>query len=726
MIGITMLSDLFRTAAPLALAAALVATPARAQDAAPAPADEDILVTAQKDNQTQVIRGGRLGVFGDKAAEDVPFSIKSYNAALILNQQPQTIGEVLENDPSVRMSYGFGNAAEVFVIRGFPLLGDDVGLNGLYGIAPRQLIAPELFESVQVLNGASAFINGAAPSGSGIGGSVNLVLKRAGEAPLTRATVNYTSGAHFGGALDVSRRFGDGAFGVRLNGVFRSGDVSVDGEFRKSTVAGGGFDYDGGNVRLALDLGYQRTEVRGLRHKVTIGTTTVPRVPKADHNFSQPFTYSTLRDIFGVVSGEWDVADNAMVYASFGARDGSEKGIYGGVTVTDAVTGAANGNALYVPRTDNNESAQIGMRVKLAAGGISHEINFGGSYIWQVNRNAYDFLYNGPTFAGYATNIYDTPAVAFPTSSFVGGDLDNPFPVSRTRIGSVFASDTIGFADDRVLVTAGLRLQKIAVTTYLYGGGGIDTSYSEDAITPVVGLVVKPAAGVSLFANRIEGLAQGPMAPLGTVNAGEVFPPYRSVQYEIGGKLALGRFNASLAVFQIAQPVGQAEAVPGSGGLTRFGVFGEQRNRGIELSLDGELARGLRLIAGGSINDATLRDTPGGLSDGNKARGIPDYTANANVEWDLAFVPGLTLTGRVVQTGKQYVDLANTMAISDWTRFDLGARYVAVMGETPMTLRVGVDNIANNRYWASAFDSFNQALLQGAPRTYKASLSVDF
>lgn len=732
-----MLTELLRATAPLALAAALLATPALAQEAAaPEPPADDILVTAQRTNQSEVIRGGQVGVFGDKAAEDVPFSIKSYNSALILNQQPQTIGQVLENDPSVRLSYGFGNAAELFIIRGFPLFGDDVGLNGLYGIAPRQLIAPELFDSVQVLNGASAFINGAAPGGSGIGGSVNLVLKRAGETPLTRGTVNYTSSGHVGGALDVSRRTADGRFGFRVNGVYRSGDVSVDDEFRKATVAGGAFDYDGGNVRLALDVGYQRNEVRGLRHKITVATTTIPRVPDADHNYSQPFTYSILRDIFGVVSGEWDVADNAMLYGSFGARDGSEQGIYGGITVNDALTGAASGDALYVPRTDNNEAAQIGMRVKLAALGTTHEINFGGSYVWQVNRNAYDFRY-GPGYAGFATNIYDTPAVPLPSSALVGGDLDDPYPMSRTRIGSVFASDTIGFADDRVLLTAGLRLQKIATRTYSATGGAQVESRDDDAITPVVGLVVKPVTGVSLFANRIEGLAQGPVAPLTgfvpsanatlpVINSGQQFAPYRSVQYEIGGKLALGRVNASLAVFQIAQPIGQVTAdtvVPGFG---RYGLSGEQRNRGIELSVDGELTRGLRVIAGGAINDAKLRDTPGGLNDDNDAPGIPDYTANANVEWDLSFVPGLTLTGRVVQTGKQKVDQANTLEIDAWTRFDLGARYVAVVAETPLTLRFGVDNVANNRYWASAFDSFNQTLLQGAPRTYKASLTVDF
>ncbi|MBN8806754.1 MAG: TonB-dependent siderophore receptor [Sphingomonas sp.] len=699
-----------------------IATPALAQEAPHAASDEDVVVTAQKENRTEVTRGGSVGVLGDKDAADVPFSIKSYNAALILNQQPQTLGQVLENDPSIRTTYGFGNAAEQFVIRGFTLYGDDIGFNGLYGITPRQLVAPELYDSVQVLNGASAFLNGAAPGGSGIGGSVNLVSKRAGTAPLTRLTANYTSGSHIGGSFDIGRRFGvDGEWGVRVNGAYRSGDVAIDNEFRRAAVLGAGLDYRHGGLRLSLDLAYQRIQVRNLRPKVTIATAAIPAVPDAEHNYGQSFSYTTLRDIFGAFRAEYDLAPNAMLYAAVGARDGSERGIYDGITVTNAVTGAATGNALFVPRTDNNEAAEAGLRVKLAGGGISQEINVGGSLIRQVNRNAYDFRY-GPGFAGYATNLYTTPQVALPSSTLVGGNLADPFPVARTRLGSAFASDTFGFAGDRILLTAGLRLQTITNISYSYATGAESARTRSSAATPVVGLVVKPVAGLSLFANRIEGLQPGSVAPVGNVNAGEIFPAYKSTQYEVGGKLSLGRFNASLAAFQTTLP--SAYSVAAGGGLFRYGLFGEQRNRGLELSFDGELTRGLRVIAGGTVIDATLRKTSNG-TDGNTAVGVPDYTINANVEWDVLHT-GPTLTGRVVQTGKQQVNATNTLRIPEWTRFDLGARYVVVAGGRPLTLRAGVDNVANRRYWASSFDSFGTALLQGTPRTFKLSGSIDF
>lgn len=707
----------------LASASLLAVLPALAQTGGGDTLSE-IIVTAQRGNQTQVIRGGSVGVLGDKPAEDVPFAIKSYGSTLILNQQPQTLGQVLENDPSIRTGYAFGNAAELFIVRGFPLYGDDIALDGLYGLTPRQLIAPELYEQVQVLNGASAFLNGAAPGGSGIGGSVNLTPKRAGAKPLTRATLNYTGDEHIGGSFDIARRTGpEDSIGIRVNGAARRGEVAVDGEFRSAYVLGAGLDWTGDRARLGLDLAYQRMHVRQLRPKVTVSTA-IPRVPDADANYGQPWTYSTLRDIYGMVKGEYDLTDDITAYAAFGARDGSERGVYGGITVTDVVTGAATGDGMFVPRTDNNEAGQAGIRAKFKTGTVSHEVNAGGSMVWQVNRNAYDFL------QGYATNLYNTPAATQPASWFAGGDLDDPFPLSRTQLGSLFIADTIGAFDDRALLTVGLRHQAIQVKSYSYADGSRTGEYDESANTPVIGLVVKPTDGVSLYINRIQGLAQGPTAPIDPklVNSGEVFAPYKSTQYEVGGKVVVGGVGLSLALYQTKQPSAFTRPVDAANPTSQqiYVLDGEQRNRGVEFSLDGEPVEGLRLIGGLSVGKAELRKTGGGVNEGNWAPGVPSYTANANVEWDLPFLPAATLTGRVVRTGEQKVNAANTLEIGSWTRFDIGARYVFEMNEKPVSLRVNIDNVANKRYWASAYDSFSSTLLQGAPRTVKLSTSVDF
>lgn len=703
-----------------ALGAALVSgAPARAQDTAED--SESIVVTAQRSNETQVIRSGSLGALGEKDAMEVPFAVKAYSEALILNQQPLTLGAVLENDPSVRTSLGFGNASEQFVIRGFPLFGEDVAIDGLYGVTPRQLVSPELYDQVMVLNGASSFLFGAAPGGTALGGTINLQPKRARDKDINRVTATYLSNAHIGGAFDFGRRMGeDGAFGVRINGAGRWGDIAIDDEYRSSVVVGAGIDWRSDRARLSLDLAYQRAKVQHMRPMVQLsGVTVVPEPPKADLNYGQDWNYTTLRDIFGILKFEYDISDNFMFYAAAGARDAAERGKYQSFTLLNAATGAGRVTGSKIPRNDNNEAAQAGIRGEFATGPITHEINFGTSHSRYINRNAFAF----GSFTGSPNNLYAPVDVPEPVygAGFLGGNLADPNPANRTRLTSFFASDTLGVFDDKIELTLGLRRQTIFFRAYNVTTGVRTSRYKEKATTPVIGLVIRPSERFSIYANRIEGLAQGPVAPAGTINAGEVFPPFKTKQYEVGGKVELGNFNASVALFQTDRP--QSLTIINGAGQNEFTVNGQQRNKGIEFSLDGEPVKGLRVIAGLSLTEAKQRRTQGGTTDGRDAIGVPDYTANVNVEWDLGFLPGVTLTGRLIQTGKQAVNLTNTLELPEWTRFDLGARYVVAAGETPITFRFNVDNIANDNYWSSSLGGY---LVQGLPRTFKTSVTVEF
>ncbi|WP_239019617.1 TonB-dependent receptor [Sphingomonas suaedae] len=703
-------------------AALLTSAPALAQDAAPTGSD-DVVITAQRDNQTQVSRNGSLGALGDKDAMDTPFAVKSYNEALILNQQPLTLGAVLENDPSVRTTLGFGNMSEQFVVRGFNLYGEDIAIDGLFGVTPRQLVSPELYDQVQILNGASAFLFGAAPGGSALGGTVNLTPKRAKDRDTNRLTANWLSDEHFGGAFDFGRRFGaDGAFGARVNGAFRSGDIAIDDEFRRSAVLGGSFDWRTDSLRVSLDLAYQSVKAQHMRPMVQLnnkyGTVTaVPRPPRADLNYGQPWYNQTIRDLFGIFKLEYDLSENLMFYASAGARDTAERGIYQGFQLLDSTTGDAFVTGSNIPRNDNNEAAQAGLRFKGEGWGITHQLNLGYSHSRYVNRNSFEFgrfdddAANGTNL----NNLYDPREIALPVfNAFRAGDLDNPGPVERTRLDSMFVSDTLGFAEDVVQVTVGLRYQSIHLRQYDRNSGAQTNEYVKGTTTPVVGLVIRPSDSVSLYANRIEGLVRGSVAPAGTINFGQVFPPYKTVQYEVGGKIRVGRINASLALFQTDRPQELTIA-------NVFTVDGLQRNKGVEFSVDGEVIDGLRVIAGVAVTDAEQRRTAGGLNDGRDAVGVPEYTANANIEWDV--YGGLTLTGRVMQTGKQQVNVTNTLELPEWTRFDLGARYVVAVADAPVTFRFNVDNVANKRYWASSLGGY---LVQGMPRTFKASATIDF
>ena len=91
----------------------------------------------------QVATGGRVGLFGAMDIMDTPFNTTSYTEELVRNQQARSVADVLQNDPAVRVSKGFGNFQELYVIRGFPVYSDDMTYNGLYGVLPRQFEAAE-------------------------------------------------------------------------------------------------------------------------------------------------------------------------------------------------------------------------------------------------------------------------------------------------------------------------------------------------------------------------------------------------------------------------------------------------------------------------------------------------------------------------------------------------------------------------------------------------------
>src|SRR5690606_29493175 len=204
--------------------------------------------------------------------------------------------------------------------------------------------------------------------------------------------------------------------------------------------------------------------------------------------------------------------------------------------------------------------------------------------------------------------------------------------------------------------------------------------------------------------------------------------PYVSKQTEIGLKYDQGNLGGSLAVFTTKRPFATFEydvAADADSGV--YAENGEQRNRGIELSLFGEPVYGVRVLGGLTLLDAELSTTRAGLNDGNRAIGVPRTQANVGTEWDIPAVQNLTLTARALYTGKQYADAENDLEVSSWTRFDLGARYRMVVDDRDVTLRANLENVTGRDYWASV-GGYPDAgyLVLGAPRTLSLSATVDF
>ena len=684
--------------------------------------------------------GGSLGLLGNRGVMDTPFNQTSYTAELIANQQARTIRDVLANDPSVRVVQAAGGGADSLFIRGFYYDSGDYSLNGLAGIAPYYSTGANFVERVEVLKGPSALLNGmtvggtGAASGGAVGGSVNLITKHAPDVDITQLTGTYVSRSQFGQITDVSRRYGaHKEWGVRLNSTYSNGGTPWNRQTDEFGNVVLGLDYRGESARMEVDIGYQADNLNPPMRffNVPATTTLIPPPPKAGTNFQVPWAYYAPTDFFSTVRGEVDVNDSVTAYAAFGYHDSNINYAYPSPNISNVAPGAITsppgafqlGGLWSRPFTGKETFETLagvaGIRATLDTGPVNHAIN--------VNYAVNDRTYNqqvrtrssNPLNDIIFWNLYNEPT-NIPKPNFTTLSASQ---VTGVNLESVGVSDTMSIWNERVQLTVGVRRQTAGseVTNF------ITPSLSrpeKDAFvwSPAYAILVKPVENISLYANYIEGLQTPHVVSGAFTNVGTVFAPGKTTQAETGVKIDTGRLTTTMSLFEIEQP---SVIAVGTGVSASQQLNGRQRNRGAELNVFGEITPAIRILGGLALIDGIQVNTPNGATDGRKAVGVPALNANIGMEWDTPFVPDLTLTGRVIYTASQYVNVTNTLTLPEWTRVDVGARYTLTSpwNGKPIVIRASVENVFNKAYWASAYSG---VITLAAPRTYLVSTTFNF
>lgn len=675
----------------------------------------EVAVTAQADAGQlpseyaggMLARGGRYGMLGNANMMDVPFSMTAFTAQTVENTQASTIADVVRLDPSVRSTGMAADNSDAFFIRGFAL-GDnnisEVSFDGLYGAGPNYRVMADYAERIEVLKGPAAMIYGMSPNGAG-GGTINVVPKRAGD-DLSRAKLTYGNGSQAGAAMDLARRFGaQREFGVRVNGAYQNGDTALDNQSRRGSLGSVALDYQGEKLRATLDLIDQREDINAPSRRPWLSAgVPVPTAPDGRRNTTQSWEYSNSTEQSAVLRAEYEASDAV----SFFGGVAKSKSVVDRLFNTPVLLNVA-GDVTTTPAAGTfevrRESVEAGVRGKFSTGELKHKVTL------QFNRYRDELSRATVSGVAYTSNIYNP--VTQPSQSVTLPD-DVP-KVSETVLSGVALSDTISAFDERLQVILGLRKQ--AVEAQNFGPAVTTPRYDESTLTPAIGIVVKPQQNMSVYANYIEGLAKGDVAPDAASNAGQIFAPYKTKQYEAGIKIDHGKLMTSLALFQISRPSGQMSG-------TEYAVDAEQRNRGIELSAYGSPVDSVRLYSGLTWIDAKLTETSNPATQGNTAVGVPRLQGSVNAEWDLPAMRDMTLIGTLFYTGSQFVDQTNEREISSSTVVDLGARYRSMIGGKRVVWRATLRNATGKDYWAGA--STWGTLILGAPRTFLLSATMDF
>jgi iron complex outermembrane receptor protein len=230
-------------------------------------------------------------------------------------------------------------------------------------------------------------------------------------------------------------------------------------------------------------------------------------------------------------------------------------------------------------------------------------------------------------------------------------------------------------------------------------------------------LSVLAGGDLAFYAGYAKGLEESPVAPDIAVNRGEAPPAIITEQMDAGFRYAITPALRLVAgLFDVRKPYFALDP-----GLV-FRELGQVRNRGVEVSLAGQITPRLSIVLGAVFLKARVSGDAVELGlIGRRPVGSIGRTVNGALNWNLPWVEGLSLD-LTYQGTSDRVTAQETLVIPSRYVASLGGRYRFDLFDKPATLRAQISSV-NDVY---GFSSIGEGYYYNSPRQFQTSLTVDF
>lgn len=633
---------------------------------------------------------------------DTPASVQVIPREVIEDQGAESLSDAVRNVSGVRNAGTFGNRSDGLSIRGFsgtrlakdgflaPASFGDIGFLDLANV-----------ERVEVLKGPASVLYGQGEPG----GLINVVTKK--PRPESLHSLEGAAGSYgfLRAQADLNEPVDeDETLLFRLNAAYQEADSFRDFfiDSDRSQFAPSLRWLASQDTTLDLQLEYYDQTQQFDRGLVAIGdrADVLPRDRFLGERFSQ-YEADELR-FNAVVDHRFDETWSWRSAFRTSRSDGDRFSADPRGLQADGRT--LNRRVADLQQEMDNYAAQTSLVGSFDGGAVEHEVLVGLDI--NATRFESDFRQAPLDPIDVFNPVYGAQPGAFSEVSTQDRRID---------FYGLYLQDLISFGEHWKLLLGG-RYDH-ADTEYELDGELITDALDKE-LSPRAGVVYKPVQDLSLYASYTESFQPFVFS----VSAdGSPFDPELGEQIEAGVKRDWldRRLSTTLAVFELTRQ-NLLTADPDDPGFSI--QTGEQRSRGVELDISGEILPGWKVIGSLAWLDAEITED-NTLEVGNELQNAPEWSGSLWSSYMLqgGSLSGLEIGGGIFAVGRREGDLDNSFQAPGYTRVDAFAGY-----RISRNLRVSlnVKNLFDKEYIEAPIG--RTQVYPGEPRSIFARLSASF
>jgi catecholate siderophore receptor len=637
---------------------------------------------------------------------DIPQAATVINRALIRDQGMQGMADVVRYVPGMTMGQGEGNRDQP-TIRGNSSTADFF----VNGVRDDAQYFRDLYnvERVEALKGSNAMIFGR----GGGGGVINRVMKEAGWAPSGELTFQGGSYDNRRATFDVGRGLST-TVAARFNGMYESSgffrdNVSLERQGMNPTLA---FASPSRQTRAAI--GYENFTDRRTADRGIPSFANAPLKTNISTFFGDPaLSYSRVNVNAASASLAHTTSSglNLNNQTRFTYYDKGYQNVFPGAV-------SSNGTEVSLSAYNNSHQRrnlfnQTDLTYAARTGPVMHTLLLGVEVGRQLTDNYRQTGFFDDTATTFTASV-TMPTVATPvTFRQSATDADNR--VTNTA-RSIYAQDQVALSE-YVQMIAGIRYESFGLH-YHNNRSDADLTRSDVMVSPRVGLLLKPVAAASLYANySVSFLPSAGDQFSSLTDVTKALDPEKFRNIEAGAKWdVVDRISLTAALYRLDRSNTKAPA-PNNPGLTV--LTGSQRSSGYELGVAGSVTSAWEVAGGFARQRAVISSTTTAAASGTTVPLVPATTLSFWNKYHVA--PRFSLALGLVHQTDMYAAISNTVKLPAFTRVDGGLYFSLTEG---VRTQLNLENIFNEKYYPLANGDNN--ITPGSPRSIRVLVTTGF